>query len=304
MCHNAATIMIFNTLMSTHAGSGTQLSYVDLPIQREVHTDIPKIEASTLKGCIRYALRNEDTDLVNRLLGAPDKGEYASAVAFSDARLLFFPVKSVKGIFAWVTCPFVLQRFLGDYKTTFGRDFCGQFDTASMHRTYVTNHSELIASDSASSKIMLEEYTFDVETSQEFDAFIQEIAVHLPNNRVTQERIPKHVVLLSDYDFTGFVKYSTEVNTRIKMDPDKGTVDGTALFTEEFLPPECILYNMIFFTQEYVKQGNPDRLSPEGVKREFSRLFDADTFQIGGDATLGKGWVAKRFWEGESNDAE
>jgi CRISPR-associated protein Cmr4 len=38
-----------------HAGSGADLGIVDLPIQRERHTGIPKIEASGLKGCIREA---------------------------------------------------------------------------------------------------------------------------------------------------------------------------------------------------------------------------------------------------------
>ena len=36
-----------------HAGSGSDLGIVDLPIQREKHTDYPKIEASGLKGSIR-----------------------------------------------------------------------------------------------------------------------------------------------------------------------------------------------------------------------------------------------------------
>lgn len=38
-----------------HAGSGSELELVDLPIQRERHTDFPKIEASGLKGCIKEA---------------------------------------------------------------------------------------------------------------------------------------------------------------------------------------------------------------------------------------------------------
>ena len=41
------------------------------------------------------------------------KGDYAGA-GLSDARLLLFPVKSMKGVFAWITCPRVLNRFISE----------------------------------------------------------------------------------------------------------------------------------------------------------------------------------------------
>ncbi len=36
------------------------------------------------------------------------------AYFFFDARILFFPVKTREGIFRWITCPYVLQRFITD----------------------------------------------------------------------------------------------------------------------------------------------------------------------------------------------
>ena len=44
---------------SLHAGSGSDLGIVDLPIQREKHTDYPKIEASGIKGGIREVFRTQ-----------------------------------------------------------------------------------------------------------------------------------------------------------------------------------------------------------------------------------------------------
>ena len=38
-----------------HAGSGSDLGVIDLPIQRERHTTFPKIESSSLKGSLREA---------------------------------------------------------------------------------------------------------------------------------------------------------------------------------------------------------------------------------------------------------
>jgi CRISPR-associated protein Cmr4 len=47
-----------------HPGSGGEVTgLVDLPIQRERHTNFPKIEASGLKGCIREAFENSSKQI-------------------------------------------------------------------------------------------------------------------------------------------------------------------------------------------------------------------------------------------------
>ena len=105
-----------------HAGSGSELGIVDLPIQRERPTGYPKIEASSLKGALREHFcrlgDGEKDRQVNRFFGpAPDSEEAnmsAGTVAFIDARLLCMPVRSAAGVFAWVTCPGVLQRWCRD----------------------------------------------------------------------------------------------------------------------------------------------------------------------------------------------
>lgn len=90
---DTSMLMMFTTLTPAHPGSGTELSYIDLPIQRESHTGFPKIEASTLKGCIRSEITHrhkEEKEKISQIFGAPDGGDFASAISFSDARLLFF----------------------------------------------------------------------------------------------------------------------------------------------------------------------------------------------------------------------
>lgn len=114
--------MFLNVLTSMHAGGGSELSVVDLPIQREGHTGFPKIEASSLKGSLRSVARHSvEKSTMDQIFGSDDlenredtENKFASAVAFSDARLLFFPVRSAKGVFAFVTCPMVLRRFFDD----------------------------------------------------------------------------------------------------------------------------------------------------------------------------------------------
>jgi len=107
-----------------HAGSGDSLGVVDLPIQRERHTGFPKIEASSLKGALRESFEVKIEDRKNKnlfsdvysLFGPEDDdaklNPRSGSLAFTDARLLFFPVKSVKGVYAYVTCPLILEKFI------------------------------------------------------------------------------------------------------------------------------------------------------------------------------------------------
>ena len=112
-----------------HAGSGSDLGIVDMPIQRERHTGFPKIEGSSLKGAIRevfeeYLDNNKSNyasdkikinviakearltepkkfnEAIQMVFGPDQDGDRAAALAITDARLLLFPVKSMKGVFA------------------------------------------------------------------------------------------------------------------------------------------------------------------------------------------------------------
>ncbi len=295
---NNASLIIYNTLTPTHVGSGTELSYIDLPIQRETHTGFPKIEASTIKGCLRPILDNTNHDL-DQLLGNPNHGDYASAVSFTDARLLFFPVKSVSGVFAWITCPLALARFQKD---------CQQFideESPLLKWTALSDQGNLV-SDAKSNliisgnKIMLEDYLFTVKSNEDFTQFISTFSERFPLSDDMQKRFSSHVVLLDDDDFAHFVKYATEVNTRIKINPQTGTVDGTALFTEEFLPPESILYSLIFYDNAYKPQNAATETTPTAANVEASfldKLKKVSIFQIGADRSLGKGLVEFHLWE-------
>ena len=298
--HTNSSLLFLHTLTSTHAGSGTELSYIDLPIQRETHTGFPKIEASTLKGCLRPLLTDQDP-LMEQILGNPNRGDYAAAVAFTDARLLFFPVKSVCGVFAWITCPLVLRRFQKDLQQFTDSSLSMSTWQPNDAEALTTNTSKLLVSSNKNDKkIMLEDYLFEAKVDDTFTTFITDIFLHCPFSDDLQKHFTSHVVLLSDNDFAYFVKYATEVNTRIKIDPQTGTVDGTALFTEEFLPPETILYSLIFYNDAYQTQDTAAStpLNATAVKEKFlQQLQNVPIFQIGADRSLGKGLVEYHLWK-------
>ena len=145
-----------------HAGSGSDLGIVDLPVQREKHTGFPKVEASGIKGCLRESfedkLERENTEL--KLAFGPESANeaHAGAIGFSDARLLLFPVKSVKSVFAWITCPQVITRFKRDLELcgVVGRD--NGFDIPT--KETVPSGSDLFVKEG---EIVLEEYTFSAQ---------------------------------------------------------------------------------------------------------------------------------------------
>ena len=114
-----------------HPGSGTVIGgAVDLPIQRERHTEFPMIQGSSLKGVLRNApkgaKKGSDIALSDKCENCPDEEgneickicgqifgtqEGMGGISVTDARILAFPVRTLKGVFGWVTCPLVLSRY-------------------------------------------------------------------------------------------------------------------------------------------------------------------------------------------------
>ncbi len=303
-----------------HAGSGSDLGIVDLPIQREKHTDYPKIEASGLKGSIReiFATQEKTKSQTKRVFG-PDQGDlHAGALGFTDARLLLFPVKSVRGVFAWVTCPAVLERFKHDLSIC--QPSIELVENLPGENT-VTNDSRLIVKEG---KIVLEEYTFPVTSDYQCDAVANWVAENIlpPDSGYAywREKMKRDLVVLSDDDFRDFVTLSTEVIARTKIDSEKGTVASGALWYEEYLPTDSILYSLALTTPLFLKvDGEGDEKEKKGIfyagqgpdknraEAEKVMAFFADglpgIIQIGGNATVGKGLVRTRVYQnGGEND--
>lgn len=321
--YKTARPLFFACETPLHAGSGTDLGIVDLPVQRERHTGFPKLEGSGVKGCIREAFEKkkkregsliicgkkiEEEDKMKKaieLAFGPEEGDkHAGALGFTDARLLLFPVKSMKGVFAWVTCRRVLERLRRDLT------ICGvKTDWEVPPANTVPKGCSLFVRDN---KIVLEEYTFTVDQDEKkcttlADRLSGWIFPEGDIHRYWREKTKKDIVVLSDDEFRDFVNLSTEVVTRTKIDPKTGTVADKSLFTEEYLPQETVLYSLVLagpiFSRDKGPFGQDEKNS--GGKREEEALLDfvaenmPPVIQLGGNATLGKGlvWTSIcRYW--------
>lgn len=297
-----------------HAGSGDSLGVIDLPIQRERHTSFPKIEASSLKGAIRQAFEDQNPVCTSELseyktalelaFGPENAGNdgFAAALGFTDARLLLFPVKSMKGVFAWISCPKILTQFYRDF--SLGGVACLPVVDA-LKGVAVPANSSLCIDDN----VVLEEYTFKLEKSSIVVCAATLLADWLANN-VTDDpfwkkKMSTDIVVLSNEDFTDFVNLSTEVITRTKIKNETGTVEPGALFTEEYLPAESVLYSLVLaspifkendadkgiFNMSYDSPCFTDCENEESKVMEFFRKALPKVIQVGGNATLGKGLV-------------
>jgi len=299
-----------------HPGSGGEVTgLVDLPIQRERHTNFPKIEASGLKGCIREAFENSnkpislnsqqininDKKIISLVFGPEDTEEaHAGALAFTDARILLFPVKSLKGVFTWITCPMVLERFKEDLKLTGEKFDYLLLEEIKEGNCWISDGSTIFIDD----QIVLEEYTFKAEKENKVKEiakfFAQKIFPQQENDvyKFWREKLEKDLVILSDDDFEQFVTSSTEVITRTKIDDKTGTVQSGALWTEEYLPQDTILYSIAMASPVKVEKDEAKGIfkaeTPDEEAEKVLQFFELGipgVIQIGGNQTIGKGFA-------------
>jgi len=294
--YKLSKLMFLYCETSLHAGAGTGVGRIDLPIQREGHTGFPKVESSSLKGAIREVFeskKNKDDQILQILFGGKNS-ENSGAIGFTDARLLLFPVRSLKGIFAWVTCPRVLLQFKKDLqllKPSIEETFDIPELTDEEH-SFIYNQGL-----SDKQKIMLEEYVFQstLLVDQSLPEWLSNILFN-KNEEEFKKLIKENLVILHDNVFSHFVKIFTEVVTRNKINNDTGVVETGALFNEEYLPPHSVLYNLILASPEFSIE--PLYKKAKEIMEEFHENFPNNSyFQLGANTTLGKGIIKSKIYK-------
>ena len=285
-----STLMFIHALTGLHPGSGVALGVVDLPVQRERHTGWPIVPGSSLKGVmraesVRRAGRTDEDTLAAFGPEPTDASDHAGAVSFSDARILAFPVRSLTGVFAWVTCPAVLVRLERDLGIGGGGGLPG-FPSPDRDAVACTDASPLLASDD---RVMLEEFEF----TRDGDAadIADWIASRAVRDEGTSDRLRSHLAVLHDDDFTHFARNATEVAARVGLDYGLKTVREGALFYEEYLPPETLFHALVTAGES----RRPTRRASAEDTMRWLRGHAPSVLRIGGGETVGKGLCAVRF---------
>lgn len=289
---------------SIHAGTGSNTGVIDLPIQREGHNGYPCVFGSSMKGALRNhaeTKHGKNNASVIYVFGPDTNGasDHAGALMVSDARLLLLPIRSLTSQFKWVTCPAVLKRYQRDAQR-FGLNV--ELDSALLAKLEDT--SALIPNQTTTDSLFLEEYRFDTK-NHNVDNLIA--AINQLMKFDATNALQEQLVIVSDNMFAHLCQHATPVNAHIAIKSETKTVKGGALWYEETLPPETLLY--VGLAASNVRKPKTDKLSIELPENESAQwvlnavvdLFkDKHWLQIGGNETVGMGWCAVKALNGVS----
>ena len=295
----ARQLVFYNCLSPLHMGAGTAVGAIDNPIQREVHTQYPVIAGSGLKGAVRHHFNRTwqgEAALIKRLFGPDtDASDHAGAIAFTDAQLVAFPVRSLKNTFVYATSPIALARL---------KRLAGKAVPWAVPE--VAEGQALVASTGALSNGRLVLEAFDFAATE--DAGTKQIAEWLSTHALPsgsehdyfRSKMAVDLVVLGDTEFSHFVRHATVVEAHVAIDETTGTAKPGALFYTENLPAESLLVGLVLGTVERIsakraRDGERPGLNAADVLREVvhgtsdRKGLLGQLLQVGGDATNGRG---------------
>ncbi|OOP55639.1 MAG: type III-B CRISPR module RAMP protein Cmr4 [Candidatus Brocadia carolinensis] len=302
-----ARLMFIYTETSLHAGSGTSLGVIDLPIQREKYTDYPVLQASGIKGAVRdwFETNNSSEKQKIELIFGPDTiggGEaFSGAATFTDGRLLLFPVRSMKGVFAYTTSCFALNRLRRDLTMSKATNVNWNIPQEPKDNQVWGIKESGLCEDG---KVLLEEYAFDFlgnnNDVKTIAAWLSQNAFpNGPEYQFWKEKVKTDLLILPEDAFKDFVKLSTEVQARIKINNETKTAASGALFYEETLTPDTLLYSVVMANDPFKDEGNrPNGLKNANDVMTFINKLNGNRAQFGGDTTIGRGIVNIQFFNG------
>ena len=277
-------IFHLHALSALHVGVGQAVGVVDLPIMRARSSNLPIVPGSAIKG----VLRDEFTDPnKQKTLFGPDniknnENAHAGAIALGDAHLLILPVRALAGVVAFVTCPFVLSRYAMDMGRA-GIEGIPASITVGPDGCLVTANAVCKVNDH---KVVLED--LDLTPAPGADAWATAIAASIHAEEEWQKLFSERFVIVADDVFSFLADTATEVRARIRINDERGTVERGALWYEENLPAESVLWGVCAF--DPARDGSGE--SKELIAATFVEGIGKDkTIQIGGKATVGRGLV-------------
>jgi len=259
------TILGLRAETSIHAGTGQNNGVIDMPIMREAHTGYPCVFGSAVKGAFRAhtEVRRKDLNInIKKVFGDAGEEGNASNISMTDARLLLLPVRSLTGHFKLLTCPAILQRLKRDMQMM---GMQASFDIPEL------DSQKVIGKDIGAEGIFLEEFkfTYGGGLPDGLAQFLEGFGA---------ENLKGQLIVMDNEDFAWFAKNATVVTPHIQIeDKEKKVVKNGALWYEETLPSDALLYTMLMGEDEHVNSV-------------LGMFEDKPFIQIGGNETVGMGW--------------
>ena len=272
-----------HALSALHCGTGQSAGVVDLPIARAKATKLPMVPGSSLRGVLRDEVARED---VATLFGPTntddDANSFAGACAVGDATLLTLPVRCLAGVVCYATSPFILSRYARDLR----RADLQVPDVVDPGQSQVAVPPQSV--NRVEGKVVLEDLDLTAREDDAAEQWAKMLAsVAYPDNddKDAREDFTSRFAVLPDDVMDFLSETGTEVRARIAVDPTTGTVKGTALWHEENLPAESLLWG-VFAVNASLREGDQRGEDDLAKAVPTCRLL-----QLGGKAGVGRGLV-------------
>ena len=286
-----ARMIFLHALSPLHVGTGQGVGVIDLPVAREKGTGIPIVPGSSLKGVLRS--RIEDETLRKNVFG-PDTTaahEHAGSVQFGDLHLLFLPVRSLRGTFAWVTSPFLLQRFARDMawvEHRFAFPPVPKLDNTEICLVPNRPRSALTmkvkvkenGQEKKKDKVILEDLDLSPASNEELASWADALAPMIFADEIWQGLFKERICMVHNDVMRFLLDTALEVMARIRLDEETKTVQRGALWYEEALPAEAIMAGLVVIS--------PVKATNEEVEAVLQQVVQKP-LQLGGNATVGRG---------------
>lgn len=273
-----------------HAGSGSSTGVVDLPIQRERHTNWPMIQASGIKGAMRAHFdrfkeaikekpeKEQFDKLTATIFGTSETGDsgHAGALSVGDARILAYPMRSNIAPFVWITCPAVLKRVNRDLSMA-GKEL---LDLSCLDGVSQEKAIWCSGEFKEGERILLEDMEVIATAPVDLNAPLLKEAERL--------------MIVDDQVFDYGVSHCTQIMAQITIDQKTGTTRDGSLRYQEELPSDTLMYSVIFWGDS---RDAAQTVKQEIISRYITEEVMPDHLQVGGDETLGRGifslnWIA------------
>jgi CRISPR-associated protein Cmr4 len=260
-----------------HCGSGQSVGIVDQPIMRDRASHLPLVPGSTVRGVLRAHISQQNDEITNTLFGYQkpnSEPSSAGALSITDAHLLLLPVRTVYGILAYATCPFILQRYKKDLKLDL--PIPTPEEDQALHPANNPNHRDGL--------MVLEDLDLKAKECPDMQKWADHISetLYIKDSSDYKDIRPR-IIVLPDTVFSFLAETATDIRTRIRINQETGVVDNGALWTEESLPAESVLWGVFSTDQTRMKENTRQVLETE--------LNNKPLLQMGGNMGTGNGLV-------------
>ena len=289
------------TRSGLHCGIGQGLSDIDLPTAKESVSGYPFVPGSTVKGVLRdrfVAMKNPGQKSLAAFGEGPGANKspgFASALSFSDARLVCLPVRSYFGTFAYLASPYSLSN-VAEMLRWAEREAAPSLPVypheTDIYRASVTSCSRLVAR-TQKKQVLLEDLdlTIDEHSTDLADQWANQLAELIYPGDTEASGYFKERFVICDDDIMSFLcTTALPVAPHIQI-AENGVVKDGALWLEEFVPPEAVFAGKVI-GERGKGEKNQDYQAKELLDLVCGKSINC---QIGGNATTGRGLVSMNF---------